>query len=99
MFIIAGTISVDPDDRDAFLEAAVAAAAGTRTEPGNQEYVFSADTVDAGLVRLFEIWDDDDSLKPHFKTDHMRAFFAATKDLGVTGRSLTKYTVSDTGPL
>lgn len=99
MMIIAGTITVDPDDRDAYLEAAVAAAAGTRTEPGNQEYVFSADPVDAGLVRLFEIWDDDDSLKPHFGTDHMRTFLATTKELRVTGRSLNKYMISDTSSL
>jgi len=95
MLIIAGTLTVDPEDRDAFLEAAVAASAGTRDEPGNQEYVFSADPVDPGLVRLFEIWDSEEALAPHRGTDHMKAFFAATSELKMTGRELMKYTVSD----
>ena len=99
MLIIAGTITVAPEDRAAFLEAAVAAAAGTRTEAGNQEYVFSADPVDSGLVRLFEIWESEEALAPHRGTDHMKAFGAAMKELKVTGRALMKYTVSDSTSL
>jgi quinol monooxygenase YgiN len=99
MLVIAGTISLDPEDRDAFLENAKAASAGTRTEEGNHEYVFSADGTDPGLVHLFELWDSEDRLPAHRDSEHMGAFGAANKGLRFTGRDIMKYYVSDSEPL
>ena len=57
MVIVAGTIEVDPADRDAFLQGRADAVRATRSEPGCIEYSFSADGIEPGLIRIFEIWE------------------------------------------
>lgn len=99
MLVIAGTFSLHPDDRAAFLENAKTASAESRKEEGNHEYVFSADPVDDGLVRLYELWDSEDRLAAHSSSDHMKAFGAANKGLRFTGREIMKYYVSHSAPL
>ncbi len=98
MIIIAGTLSVNADDRDAVLEAAKDCMAGTRTEEGNQEYVMSADPNDGSLIRLFEIWDAKENLAAHGASDHMRTFGRATKGM-FTGRDIKIYDVSGVSDL
>ena len=93
MIVIAGTLSVNAADRDAVLEAAKAAMAGTHAEEGNHEYVMSADPNDPTLIRLFEIWDSEDNLPAHGGSDHMRAFGRATKGM-FTGRDIKIYEIS-----
>ena len=46
MLIVAGHFTLDPADRDAFLEGRADAMRETRTEGGNLEYVMSADPLD-----------------------------------------------------
>jgi quinol monooxygenase YgiN len=99
MLIIAGTLDVQPDQRDQLLELAKPLMAATSTEPGNHEYVLSADAVDPGRVRIFELWDNEAALGPHFAQPHMAEFSRALSKLTVTGSSLMKYTISDSAPL
>jgi quinol monooxygenase YgiN len=67
MLIVAGAFELDPADRDAFLEGRSEAMLETRKEPGNLEYVMSADPVDPTRVVLFERWADQDSFDQHMK--------------------------------
>jgi quinol monooxygenase YgiN len=99
MIIIAGTLDVQPDQRAKLLELAVPLMKATNAEPGNHEYVFSADPIDAGRVRIFELWEDEDSLTPHLAQPHMAEFGKAMSQLTITGSSVIKYTISGSGPL
>src|SRR5204862_5445989 len=65
MVIVAGTIEVDPKDRDAFLSGRADAVRATRSEPGCIEYSFSADGLDPGLIRIFEVWESQEDLTTH----------------------------------
>lgn len=65
MIIVAGTFDVAPGDRDEFLAIRRDLQLYSRTEPGCIEYVFSADSIDPGRVRLFELWQDQASLDAH----------------------------------
>ena len=94
MLVIAGTFTIDPSDRDAFLEAAKAVMAGTLEEDGCYAYAFTPDITDPGVVRIFERWESEAHLGPHMKSDHIKAFGRAIKDLKVTGRELTVYEVA-----
>ena len=94
MLVIAGTFNIDPDDRDAFLTAAKAVMAETLKEDGCYAYNFSPDVNDGGLVHLFERWESEEKLGPHMKSDHIRTFGRALKDLKITGRSITMYEVA-----
>ena len=70
----------------------------THAEAGNHEYVFSADPADPGR-RIFEVWENEEALASHFAEPHMAEFGSKLGGLGVTGSSLTKYTISESGPL
>jgi quinol monooxygenase YgiN len=65
MLIVAGHFTLDPADRDAFLEGRADAMRETRTEGGNLEYVMSADPIDPTRVVLFERWADQSSFDAH----------------------------------
>jgi quinol monooxygenase YgiN len=99
MIIIAGTIDIRPDQREKLLELAVPLMNATNAEPGNHEYVFSADSIDPGRVRIFELWEDEESIAPHFAQPHMAEFGKAMSQLTVTGSSVIKYTISGSAPL
>ena len=74
MLIVAGTIQVDPDSRDAATDALLEMMRETRKEPGNLEYAFTPDLADPGLLRIFEQWESQEALDAHFAAPHMAAF-------------------------
>lgn len=94
MIVLAGTITLDPDKVDDFMEAAITMMEATHAEEGNVEYVFSVDPVVAGQVRIFEQWASDEALTAHMSSPHMAAFGAALGSCGVTGTSLTRFDVA-----
>ncbi len=99
MLIVAGTLDVEPDDRDALMAAALPMMAASQGEVGCLDYVFSPDPTDAGRVRVFERWEGAPSLEAHFATPHMAAFRSAIEGLRFTGRDVTRYAISRTGPV
>jgi quinol monooxygenase YgiN len=99
MLIIAGEFRMQPGTRDRFLEAVAPMVAATREEPGCQAYAFTPDPDAGDLIRLWELWDDEDALAGHFASAHMAAWRKRSADLPVTSREINKYTVSDVSPL
>ena len=91
MIVVAGTLNVDPADRDAFLTAAKAAMAGTIEEDGCHAYNFSPDINDPGVVHFFEVWEAEDNIGPHLETEHIKTFGQALNM--VTGQSIMGYKV------
>jgi quinol monooxygenase YgiN len=65
MIIVTGTFTIDPTDRDAFLEAAKAGMTKSRAEDGCEEYVMAADPLDPGRIVLSERWRDRPALDAH----------------------------------
>ena len=65
MVIVAGTIELDPDQRDAFLAGRIDGMRTSRAEPGCLEYTLSADPTDPGRVMLFERWARQEDLDAH----------------------------------
>ena len=80
MIIIAGTIDLDPEQRDACLAAGLAHQMATRVdEPGCLAYCFAADPGVPGRIQVYELWADEASLAAHFVHDNylqMRNVFA-----------------------
>jgi len=99
MLVIAGTITIDPTNRDKAIEAAIWMMAETRKEPGNDAYVFSADFEDPAVFRLFEQWESQAALDEHFAAPHMARFQALLGELGVKDVSVQKYEVASVGPV
>jgi quinol monooxygenase YgiN len=63
--IVAGTFTVDPARRDEFLEGRLESIRASREDAGCLEYTMSADAVDHGVVRLFEMWSTLADLQAH----------------------------------
>ena len=86
MIIIAGSISILPEKRQACLDASMPLQAATRAdEPGCLAYVFSADPCEPGIISVYELWEDAPTLAAHFKHSNytdMRGVFAQH---GITG--------------
>ncbi len=72
MVIVAGTLTVDPEQREAFLAGRMDGMRATRAEPGCLEYTFSADPTDPGRVMLFERWASQKDLDAHLAAARAR---------------------------
>jgi quinol monooxygenase YgiN len=67
VLIVAGTFTVDPDRRAEFLEGRVASITASRRDRGCLQYAMSADALDPGVVRLFEVWSSQSDLDAHLQ--------------------------------
>lgn len=93
MILIAGTLDLEPEARDAALEAGRELQARTRTLAGCLDYVWSADPAVPGRVYVFERWADEASLQAHFEGPlywDMRKVLGEFKKLAV---DISKYRV------
>ncbi len=63
--IVQGVFSVDPKERDRFVEASVGAMSASRQEEGCLEYVIAADPLDPERAVLSERWESMDHLQQH----------------------------------
>lgn len=93
MIIIAGHLDfADRAARDAVLEAGTALQHATRDEePGCVEYCFSADPTEERRVRVFELWEDQDSLAAHFGHPNYHEMRAVFHGFPRTGGEVRKY--------
>jgi quinol monooxygenase YgiN len=65
--IVAGTFTVDPDQRTEFLEGRQESIKASREDRGCLQYAMSADAVDPAVVRLFEVWSSEADLEAHLQ--------------------------------
>lgn len=65
MVIVQGVFSVDPNERDRFVETSVDAMRSSRQEEGCLEYVIAADPVDPERGVLSERWESMEHLQAH----------------------------------
>jgi quinol monooxygenase YgiN len=63
--IVQGVFSINPDDRDRFVDASIESMCSSREEEGCLEYVIAADPVDPERVVLSERWESMDHLQRH----------------------------------
>ena len=97
MIVVAGSVSVPPENSDAFMVAAADVSAASRTLDGNIDYCISMQT--PGVFRFLECWETEEAMTAQFAAPHFAAFQAAVSDLGMTGMDGKKYEISSVGPL
>jgi quinol monooxygenase YgiN len=93
MWIIAGCITVDEDERDRYVEAHRALVVRARTAPGCLDVAITADPVDPRRVNNFELWDSWDAVEAWRPQAH-------APDAGITVHDVdvTAYEVASTRP-
>jgi quinol monooxygenase YgiN len=75
MIIVAGTLTVDPAQVDAF-EAAVQAMVGAvREEDGCIQYSLLVEDRATGVINVLELWESEEALKTHLQLDATVNFF------------------------
>lgn len=60
--IVSGSLHVDPEQRDAYLEACVPILRHAREASGCLDFSLSADLLDAGRVNVYERWRSHEDL-------------------------------------
>jgi quinol monooxygenase YgiN len=98
MLVIAGTFEIDPDQRDAFVAAAIAVQQASRQEEGCLLYAWTADLEDPSRVHVAEKWTSQEALDHHFTLPHIATFLAAVRGI-MRGSDVLKYQVSSEGPV
>src|SRR4051794_18699525 len=63
MIIVAGQLTVAPDDRGDYLKGTVAVIAAAREAPGCLDFTLSADPLDEARINVFELWQSDEALR------------------------------------
>lgn len=63
MIIIAGSITVDPAERDRYLEIFGDVTPMARKAPGCLDFVQAADPVDPARINVYERWDGEENLQ------------------------------------
>lgn len=71
----------------------------TRAEAGCIEYNYAEDVLDAGLIRVSEVWESREHLAAHLKTPHMAVWGEERAGLGLSGRQITVYEVTGAAQL
>lgn len=99
MIVVAGSISVDPEDFESYRAAAGPMIEATLAEDGCQVYTFAQSVVDPTEVRVFEIWDSKAQLMAHMETPHMAVFREALGRLKVSDRKIAMYEAEKAGDL
>jgi len=99
MILIAGTVDLDPDQRDAALAATCELMAETRTQHGCLDYVWAPDSAVPGRIYVFERWRDRDALAAHFEGPYYRKMLAAMSSHGIRGVDVSKYRIDAAEPV
>ena len=99
MIIITGRAQVRPDQRDAAIAAAQDMRKRTIDEPGCIDYRFWSATDDPNAILLFEQWHERSALEAHLAAPHTAAFLAQIGPAVDGTLEVTRFEVSDFGPL
>jgi quinol monooxygenase YgiN len=96
LVIVAGTFTVDPARRAEFLAGRLESIRASREDRGCLEYAMSADGVDPGLVRLFEMWTSLADLQAH--VERIRSSPPAEGGVPVLARDMKIYAGAEERP-
>ncbi len=99
IILIAGTVDVDPQKRDAALEAGCPHMEATRAQKGCLDYVWSADLLVPGRIYVFERWESQEDLAAHFSGPHYLAMRDTIGAHGLRGADVSKYRIDLSEPV
>ena len=91
MIILTGWVEVDPQRRDAALEAGKPHMEATRAWPGCLDYVWSADPLNDKRIYVYERWESEETLASHLAGPHYLAMRDTIAAHGITNVDVWKY--------
>ncbi|BAB49962.1 putative quinol monooxygenase [Mesorhizobium japonicum] len=98
MLLIIGTIRLAPDRFEEARPVMERMVSGSRAEDGCLEYSYARDVLDAGLIRVSEVWRDKAALDAHFRSPHIAEWRSSWPALGIGERNLVLYEAGESMP-
>ncbi|TJV06173.1 MAG: antibiotic biosynthesis monooxygenase [Mesorhizobium sp.] len=98
MLLIIGTIRLPPDKFEEAKAAMERMISGSRAEDGCLEYSYARDVLDAGVIRITEVWRDRHALDAHFRSPHIAEWRSSWPALGIGERNLLLYEAGESMP-
>ncbi|MFC6719861.1 putative quinol monooxygenase [Natrialbaceae archaeon GCM10025810] len=74
MFVVHGTVPIDPDSREEARKFFAELAEKSRAEDGIVDYRVAMDVDDPSVFRFTEQYEDEDAFETHMQTEHVQAF-------------------------
>lgn len=93
MIVIAGTIEIDPEKREAALQGAQPFIDGALSQKGCEAYTWAADLNAPGRVEVFERWTSEQDLAAHFEGEHYKNMLVHMGAHGLRSADVSKYRV------
>jgi quinol monooxygenase YgiN len=81
MLIVLAEASFDPAQADQMCAIARPMIMASRAEAGCAAYDYAFDLIDPSVMRVRELWTDEQALKDHFAMPHMAAFLKNLREL------------------
>jgi len=81
MIVVHAALQIDPDRREAALDAVEELVGQTREEAGVIEYVATTEVANPNVVRFVEQYEDEAALEAHNESEHYREFEAQLPEL------------------
>ncbi|TPM33073.1 putative quinol monooxygenase [Mesorhizobium sp. B2-3-5] len=98
MLLVIGTIRMPPNRFEEARSAMESMISGSRGEDGCLEYSYARDVLDAGLIRVTEVWRDKAALDAHFRSPHISEWRSSWPALGIGERNLVLYEAGEPMP-
>ena len=98
MLLIVGTIRLPVGKLEEARPVMQRMISGSRAEPGCLEYSYAQDVLDAGLIRVTEVWRDRAALDAHFRSPHIAVWRSSWPALGIGERNLVLYEAGEPMP-
>ena len=94
MVIVAGHITVDPEQRESYLAGCMSVVEKARRAAGCLDFAITADLLDPGRVNLFERWESQEAVKTFRRSGPSNKQRAA-----MFSASVAEYDIADVRPL
>jgi quinol monooxygenase YgiN len=94
MVIVAGHITVDPEQRESYLAGSISVVEKARRADGCLDFAITADLIDPGRVNLFERWESQAAVETFRRRGPRNTQGAATLSV-----SVAEYDIADVRPL
>ena len=94
MVIVAGHITVDPEQRETYLAGCMSVVEKARRADGCLDFAITADLLDPGRVNLFERWESQEAVKAFRRKAPRNKQSAAMLSV-----SVAEYDIADVRPL
>jgi quinol monooxygenase YgiN len=94
MVIVAGHITVDPEQRESYLAGSISVVEKARRADGCLDFAITADLLDPGRLNLFERWESQEAVKTFRRRGPRSKQRAAMLSV-----SVAEYDIADVRPL